>query len=144
MSPKYRYIEWLSAEEMHESSILWFSTLKFIRDEQLFLNNLVKSYTLQLVDSKIFEESKRTIAALQSLERDLVSLFKKVQAHENQLEIMTDDIDQLKMERAYIETHKELQLSMHEYEKRYREIKEKLFGLISGILKKSKQKRLLN
>lgn len=33
---KYNYIEWLDAEEMHETSIGWFSELKFIRDEQFF------------------------------------------------------------------------------------------------------------
>ena len=144
MSSKYQYIEWLSAEEMHSASKLWFSTLKFIRDEQFFLNNLVKSYTLSLVDSKIFEQSKKVIAALQNAERELIVLFKKVQAHENQLNIMTDDVDQLKMEKAYIATHKELQINMHAYEKEYRDIKEKLFKLITGILKQQKQKRLLN
>jgi len=141
---KHRYIEWLSPEEMHEASLEWFSELKFIRDEQLFLNNLVTSYTLQLTDSGIFEESKKVIDLLQKTERDIVPLFKKVQLHENQLEIMVDDVDQLKMEKAYLETHKELLISINEYTVRYREIKKKLFKVVSKAMKKSKQKRLLN
>lgn len=141
---RYTYIEWLNAEEMHEGSMRWFSELKFIRDEQFFLNNLVKSFTLQLIDSNIYRNSKKIIERLQRAEKDIVSLFKKVQAHENQLEIIVDDVDQLKMEKAYLETHKELQIAMNNYTQQYREIKEQLFKLLSSILKKNKQKRLLN
>lgn len=141
---RYTYIEWLNAEEMHEGSMRWFSELKFIRDEQFFLNNLVKSFTLQLIDSNIYKDSKKIIKRLQHAEKEIVSLFKKVQAHENQLEIIVDDVDQLKMEKAYLETHKELQIAMNDYTQEYREIKEQLFKLLSSILKKSKQKRLQN
>lgn len=141
---KYTYIEWLNAEEMHEGSMRWFSELKFIRDEQFFLNNLVQSFTLQLIDSNIYKDSKKIIEGLKYAEKDIVSLFKKVQAHENQLEIMVDDVDQLKMEKAYLETHKELQIAMNDYTQQYREIKEQLFKLLTSIMKKGKQKRLLN
>ncbi len=140
----YRYIEWLSAEEMHEASKKWSSELKFMRDEQLFLNNLVTSYTLQLSDSAFFEESKKVIAEIQQVEKEVTPLFKKVQAHENQLEIMVADIDQENMEKAYLETHKELSVAMDEYSMTYRGTKKKLFSLVSRVLKKSKQKRLLS
>lgn len=140
---KYKYMEWLDADEMHEASMLWFSELKFIRDEQIFLNNLVTSYTLQLIDANIFEDSKKIIDDLQHAEKDIVPLFKQVQAHENQLEIMVDDVDQLKMEKAYIKTHEDLQIAIHDYSQRYRDIKERLFKLLSSVMKKEKQKRLL-
>jgi hypothetical protein len=141
---KYNYIEWLGADEMHEASVGWFSELKFIRDEQLFLNNLIKSFTIQLIDSNVFQDSKKVIEQLQQLEKDIIPLLKMVQTHENQLEIMVDDIDQLKMEKAYFETHKELQILINEYSLRYREIKQRLFRLVSTLMKKDKQKRLLN
>ena len=143
-SHRYSYIEWLSAQEMHEDSKKWCSELKFMKDEQIFLNNLIASNTLKLTDSAFFEESKGVIAEIQQAEKDLTLLFKKVQAHENQLEIMTDEIDQLKMEKAYLETHKELWEGMEEYISSYRAIKTKLFGLVSRVMKKAKQKRLLN
>lgn len=141
---RYKYIEWLNAEEMHEESMLWFSELNFIRDEQFFLNKLVQSFTLQLIDSNTYQDSKKTIARLQHAEKDIVPLFKKAQAHENQLEIIVDDVDQLKMEKAYLETHEELQIAMNDYTLRYRKIKEELFKLLTSIMKKDKQKRLLN
>lgn len=140
---RYRYLEWLNAEEMHANSMLWFSELKFIRDEQFFMNKLVQSFTLQLIDSNIYTDSKKVVERLQHAEKDLVSLFKKVQAHENQLEIIVDDVDQLKMEKAYLETHQELLIAMNDYTQRYREIKEQLFKLLSSVMKKDKQKRLL-
>lgn len=141
---KHKYIEWLNAEEMHEGSMLWFSELKFIRDEQFFLNTLVQSFTLQLIDAKSYQDSKKIIDRLQHAEKDIVPLFKKVQVHENQLEIIVDDVDQLKMEKAYLATHEELQSAMNGYTQRYREIKEQLFKLLITIMKKEKQKRLLN
>lgn len=137
-------MEWLRAEEMHEQSKEWFSTLNFMRDEQQFLNNLISSYTLQLIDKKIFEESKQIINELQKEERELIGLMKQVQAHENQLEIMVDDVDQLKMEKAYIETHRELTIAMNAYTENYRKQKRSLFSLLAKVMKKEKQKRLLS
>ncbi|SMG40694.1 hypothetical protein [Arenibacter troitsensis] len=141
---KKRMMEWLDPNEMHEASLKWMSELKFIRDEQLFLNDLVKSYTLQLTDSSVFNESKEIIGAIASSEKELIVLMKKVQAHENQLEIMMDEIDQLKMEKAYTETHWELNSEMARYSVQYRELKLRLFKLVSKVIKKDKGNRLLN
>lgn len=141
---QYKYVEWIGSEEMHETSILWLSRLKFARDEQRFLNNLVKSYTLQLTDSQFFAESKTIIDALLGMEKEIVPLMKQVQLHENQLEIMVDDVDQLKMEKAYTETHRNLISDMEQYMAEYRKVKKSLFKLVSMVMKKAKQKRLLN
>ncbi len=141
---KYEYLEWFSPDEMHEESLRWFSELHFARDEQFFLNKLVKSHTLQLADADRFEESKLVVDALLKKENEGVVLMKKVQVHENQLGIMVDGVDQLRMEKAYIETHKELLVAMNEYMATYRKLKKTLFALISKVLKRDKQKRLLN
>lgn len=140
----HRYIEWIGPEEMHRTSLLWLSELRFMKDEQLFLNNLIKHYTIQLVDSKIFGKSKVIVTALTDLEKQVISLMKKVQAHENKLEIMIDDVDQIELEKAYRDAHRELTSRMEHYKEEYMEIKTKLFDLVSGVLKKEKQKRLLN
>jgi hypothetical protein len=140
----YKYIKWISPQEMHEVSLSWFSELSFARDEQLFLNDLVKSYTLQLTDTDVFDESRRIITAISKAEKEVVLLLKKVQAHENQLEIMVDDIDQPKMERAYRDTHRDLLMEIDGYLREYRSLKSSLFRLISKVMKKEKRKRLLN
>ena len=140
----HRYIEWIDPEEMHRITLLWLSELKFMKDEQFFLNDLIKHYTVQLVDSKIFGKSKEIVSALADLEKEGISLMKKMQAHENKLEIMIDDVAQLEQEKAYRDTHRELTGTMDHYKEDYREIKTGLFKLVSGVLKKEKQKRLLN
>ncbi len=140
---QYQYVEWISPEEMHRASLLWMSQLKFARDEQRFLNDLVKSYTLQLTDSAIFEESKTVVDTLLQMEKRIVPLMKQVQLHENQLEIMVDKVDQLRMERAYAATHRDLITNMEQHMEAYREIKQNLFSLVSKVMRKEKQKRLL-
>ncbi|WP_149277000.1 hypothetical protein [Pareuzebyella sediminis] len=140
----YRYSEWLSPEEMHAMSVQWLSKLKFAKDEQLFLNDLVRNYTLQLVEGDIFEKSKVIVKDLSNAEKEVIILMKKVQVHENQLNIMTDDVNQLPMEKAYIQAHKELLSEIEHYSAEYRELKVKLFGLLTDIMKKQKQHRLLH
>lgn len=141
---KYHYTEWLSAEEMHEANVHWMSELKFAKDEQLFLNNLVRLHTLELVDSAVFDESKEIIDAILKFEKKVVKLMKKVQSHENLLEIMVNDVDELTMEKAYLETHWQLTSEMRNYMGEYRKLKSRLFQLVSGVMKKQQQKRLLN
>lgn len=141
---QHRYIEWISPDDMHEETVQWLSELKFVRDEQLFLNSLVKHYTIQLADTKNFAKSKEIVGAILDAENEVKTLIKRIQAHENQLEIMIDDIDQPKMERAYKETHKELKIQIQHYLEDYRGLKKQLFTLISKVIKKEKQKRLLN
>jgi hypothetical protein len=139
-----RYIEWINAEEMHETSKRWMSELKFTRDEQLFLNDLVKSYTIELIDGPIFDESKKIVNAILYEEEKVVRLMKKVQAHENLLEIMVNDIDELENEKAYTKTHWEIDSEMRQYMLDYQIIKTRLFKLLSKVMKKQKEKRLLN
>ena len=140
----HRYIEWISPEDMHAETVEWMSELRFATDEQLFLNSLVKHYTLQLVDGDNYSKSKELVSAILDAENELEKLIKEVQLHENQLEILVDDVDQPKMEQAYKETHKELTGYMQQYLERYRDLKKRLFNLITVVMKKDKQNRLLN
>ncbi|MBT8306574.1 MAG: hypothetical protein KJN85_06530 [Maribacter sp.] len=140
----YRYLELKSPEEMHQTSLEWISELKFAKDEQLFLNDLIKSYTLPITSLGLFEESKKLITSISNYELELESLLKKVQIHENQLSIMLDDIDQPKMEKAYTESHRDLIYTIDNYLIEYRKLKGSLFQMISKVMKKEKQKRLLN
>jgi hypothetical protein len=141
---KYEYIEWLSPEEMHQATLSWISELNFTRDEQRFLDTLVKSHTLQLTEAEIFGKSRELVGEIVKAEKEVVTLMKKVQSHENLLEIMVDDIDQVKMEKAYRDTHRELTILVNDYLSDYMKLKKRLFALLGKVLKKEKQKRLLN
>ena len=139
--PEYRFVEWFSADEIHETIKLWQSELDFIKDEQLFLNELVQIYAPQLLEQSPFEKNQHVIAKLKEVEKDLTPLNKKVQIHKDQIGIMMDTIDQLKLEKAYVQTHKELLSAMKLYSQNYRRIKGELFKIIS--LGMNKNKRLL-
>ena len=143
MNSKKTYIEWLSGEELHQESLSWNSELKFARDEQRFLNDLIKENTIDLVDAKIFDRVKPVVSSLDKSEKRLKPLLQKVQLHENQLRIMVDEVDQLKMERAYLETHAGLADELANYFREYKNTKSEIFKIISNIMKKRRQKRLL-
>jgi hypothetical protein len=143
-SNKRKFREWFSADELHEESKKWFSELRFAKDEQKFLNSMVKDYTLDIIDSDMFQTVQPVVEALNKSEKELVDLFKKVQLHENQLQIMVDDVNQEKMEEAYLDTHNDLAMEVQDYFVKYRDSKTKIFDIVSNVIKRKKQKRLLN
>ena len=143
-SNKRQYREWFSADELHEETRQWCSEMKFARDEQKFLNSMIKDYTLDIIDSDMFKTIQPIVDALNICERDLVELFKKVQLHENQLQIMVDGVNQEKMEAAYLDTHNDLAKEVSDYFVRYRDAKNKIFDIVSQVMKRRRQKRLLN
>lgn len=138
-----KYVEWLSAEEMHQASRGWISELKFIKDEQHFFDDLIKAYTLQLIDSENFLKSKEIVETLNKLQKKNKALIKIIIVHENKLEIMVDGIDEPKKEETYKDGHRELIVKVSEYLKEYRDLKIKLFDIVKGVMKKEKQKFLL-
>lgn len=142
--PKTTFREWFSAEELHEESKKWCSELKFAKDEQKFLNHLIKDYTLDILDSDMFNTIQPIVESLEKSGSEWIKIFKKIQLHENQLQIMVDDIDQNKMENAYLDTHSELAKEVESYFSRFRDSKTKIFDIVSEIIKRKKQKRLLN
>lgn len=140
-SPKY--VEWLSAELMHEESSRWLSELCFIKDEELFFEDLIKLFTFQLIRSESSSSVKEIIESVKKFRKKNINLIHVVLAHEKQLKIMVDGKDQLKEEDAYKEKHRALLIDVKKYFKEYRILKRKLFKAIKEIKKKEKQKRLL-
>lgn len=138
-----KYVEWLNADIMHEASRNWLSELRFIKDEQQFLSNLIKSYTLQLIDASHFAESKKIVETLEALQKKNKKYIETVKTHENELLIMVDGIDQLQEEEAYRNKHRTLLVNINYYFKEYRKLKKQVFRAIEDIMKHEKQKRLL-
>ncbi|TCK64811.1 hypothetical protein DFQ05_2548 [Winogradskyella wandonensis] len=138
-----KHTEWLSAEEMHNSSKLWLSELSFYKEEQIFFEDLIKSNTLQLIDKNHFEDSKSIIDRLSVIVKQTQTLINAVKSHEKELSIMVDGINQLEEEAEYKKEHRNLIELISEFKKRYQSIKKELFNLIKTVIKESKQKRFL-
>ena len=138
-----KYIEWISAEEMHEGSKKWLSELQFMADEHLFFQDLVKTYTLQLLNTEEFSDTVEIIDVLNRSQKRNNELIELVKYHEKGLKIMVDGIDQPKEESAYKSDHKQLVITMSEFYKEFTDLKTQLFQIIKSSIKKDKQERLL-
>ncbi|WP_299113968.1 hypothetical protein [uncultured Winogradskyella sp.] len=139
-----KHTEWLSADDMHDSSKKWLSELEFCKKEQLFFEDLIRSYTLQILNNNHFEESKRLIDKLTIIVKQTQTLINAVKSHEKELSIMVDGIDQIEEENAYRKEHRNLIELIGEFKKRYQNIKTKLFNLIKKVMKERKQKHLID
>ena len=140
---KAKHTEWLSAEDMHDASRLWLSELQFFKEEQLFLEDLIKSYTLDIIDNNHFEKSKKIVDKLSISVKNTQVLLNAVNTHEKGLSIMVDGIDQIEEEIEYRREHRNLIELIGEFKKRYQSIKKRLFNLIKVVMKEGKQKRLI-
>ncbi len=143
-TPNIKYVEWRSPEELHEASLNWISALKFVKYEQHFLDELIENYTLQLISGKTFDKSKKVIHELSQKRKTIDPLLKKIINHHNELTIILDGIDQPTEEKKYKEVYRKLLAELNEYSNTYKEVKKKIFELVKSIIKKDKQKRLLN
>ena len=138
------YVEWLSADQMHQASKEWLSELRFIKDEHLFFEDLIKSFTLQLINPAKFSHNKEIIAALTSSQKKTDFFIDAVKVHKNELQIMVDGIDQLKQEEAYKKEHRGLIVEIAEFKENYRTLKTQLFDVIKSIKKEEKQGRFID
>ena len=138
-----KYVAWLSLEIIHNGSRKWLSELEFAKDEQLFFDDLIKLYTLQLIDSKHFSLSKKIVNNLSNLQKETHKLIAIIKTHENDLKIMLHGMNQVKAKNAYREEHGKLIIIVNVFLEKYRTLKTQLFTHVKSILKEGKQKRLL-
>ncbi|MBT8393776.1 MAG: hypothetical protein KJN66_02895 [Bacteroidia bacterium] len=144
LMPNIKYIESKSPDELHVESLNWISELKFIKDEQHILDELLKNYTLQLIENIEFSKNKDIISKLSKIRKTGEKLLKKLINHENELLILVDGIDQIKEEKHYRFLHSTYLLEVTNYFNDYKTIKRKIFTVVKKIMKQEKQKRLLN
>jgi hypothetical protein len=138
-----KYVAWLSTEAMHKASRKWLSELEFAKDEQLFFDDLIKSYTLQLIDSKHFNKSKNIVSQIVEIQVETNNLIDGIKKHDRELKIMVDGINQIDLENDYKDKHGKLIITMSEFLEKYKTLKSQLFKLVTSVIKEGKQKRLL-
>jgi len=139
-----KFKEWLSVEDIHNDSKEWLLELAFLKDEYLFFEELMKSYTLQLIDLQDYSKNKKIIDTISNYKKENNNLIKLVQEHVNKLEILVDGINKPKEEEAYKKGHKSLKVLVKNFLKENKVLKLKLFNIIKKIKKTEKQKRLID
>jgi hypothetical protein len=138
-----KYKEWRSTEDMHEDTLNAISELRFINDEQQFLEDLIKNYTIDLIAEDTFTKSREVISSLSRHRKDLKPLLKKTMTHSNMLQTLLDD-DEIPGEiERYKEAHHDLMVEVVAYYTKFKRVKRKIFSLVQKIIKHKKQKKLL-
>ena len=135
-------MEWYSAEELHKASQDWLVELEFIKDEQLFLEDLLTSNTVKLIDTIGFIDDMKIIDALKLSQKRNESIIKAIKKHDKNLKILLDGIDQPEEEKLYKKEHRNLMELINEHLKDYKILKTQLFATLKKMFKKDKQKRL--
>ncbi|MEN8886147.1 MAG: hypothetical protein ABF246_07135 [Winogradskyella sp.] len=139
-----RFVEWLSADDMHTDTKEWLSQLQFIKDEHSFFEDLVTSNTLQLIKPEKFVHNKEIIDAINRSQKQNRLLIDDVRVHKNKLQIMVDGIDQPKEEEAYKNDHRLLVAKINTFLKYYTALKLQLFDIVKNIKKEEKDIILLD
>lgn len=135
-------MQWYNAEELHKASQDWLVELEFIKDEQLFLEDLLTSNTVKLIDTIGFIDDVKIIDALKLSQKRNDAIIKAVKKHDKNLKILLDGIDQPEEEKLYKKEHRNLMNLINEHLKDYKILKTQLFTALKKVFKKEKQKRL--
>ena len=140
---KFKYLEWYSPEEIHDTTLKWQSELEFVEVEWNFLKELLSDHTLLLLSETNFDKTRKLISKLTGYKTKTTELKKLLEEHRNALEVLVDDINELQKEKAFKERHLLLELKIQDFHDNYRNIKNSIFDIMKESFKKRKQKTLL-
>jgi hypothetical protein len=139
----YRYIEWKTPDEMHFSSVQWKSELNFIKDEHRFFEDMLKEYTMPIIESQLFSTVREIIQQLELSRKELEGLQERVNNHTNRLQRLVEDIDEPREGRVYRQEHKDILNEVNRFSREYKRMKKDIFEAVKKAMKQQKQKRLL-
>jgi deoxyhypusine synthase len=139
-----KYIEWRSIEELHEEILNRISELRFTKDEQQFLEDLVLNHTMGLLAGKSYELSRNIITRLTNSRDNLGPLLKKMMSHNNDLQSLLDEITNIEEMEDFKKLHNQLMSEFIVYNSQFKKVKKQIFKLIKQVLKEKRQMKLLN
>ncbi|AOW20683.1 hypothetical protein [Urechidicola croceus] len=128
-----------SPEDMHFDSLQWISELKFINDEQKFFNHLLK---VHYKDSKIqndYPEILELVTKLSSNKKVCQLLMSNIEKHNNELDVLLDDVNQPFEEKKVMADHNGLIDEVETFLHNYKELKMNIFIIIIDIMKNNKE-----
>ena len=139
----YKYFDSHTKEKMHSESKKLLLELYFVKDEQLFFEGLIETYSFQLIVNENFTQNRKLIERMNLLQKKNEKLIENLKDHENKLEILLNKNYQTINEIKYVLWHKNILKDIQDYLVEYRETKRLIFDMVKEIMKREKQKHLL-
>jgi len=129
-----------SIEELHHDSRNWLSEIEFINYEMTFLNKLLSSNYIDLLDSGYDKHIKELVNKIIIEKKSGNALSKLILEHEKVLSdlIQTNSVTSNK---NYLETHKKFEIEIIIFLGRYKELKMEIFKIIERTMRKKGQKK---
>jgi len=129
-----------SIEELHYDSKNWLSEIAFINYEMKFLNQLLSSYYIDLLESGYEKHIKVLVNKIVIEKKSGKALSKLILEHEKILSdlIQTNSVTSNK---NYLETHKKFEIEIIIFLGRYKELKMEIFKIIERTMRKKGQKK---
>ena len=141
---KFKYLEWHSPEEIHETTLKWQSELEFMEGEWHFLNDLLSNNTLLLLSEANLGEIQKLVSKLVHHKKGIPEIKQLLEEHRNALEVLVDGINELQKEKAFKDRHVLLEFKINDFNEDYRKIKTAIFDIMKTSMKKGKQKSISN
>ena len=127
-------------EEIHHDSRNWLSEIEFINYEMKFLNKLLSSNYIDLLEIGLDSKIKDLVKKISIEKKSGNALSKLIVEHEKILSelIQTNSV----LSNAnYLETHEKLEIELNIYLGRYKALKKEIFNIVERTMKKKSQKK---
>ncbi|WP_271765731.1 hypothetical protein [Aquimarina algiphila] len=125
-------------KNIHFDVLEWKSSLCFIKDEILFINQLLNSYVFEPTTPNLFERLHEFRLEIEKIELILEEFNDQIKKHENQLGGMME-CDTISCDHFYNKNHESLRDKLRDFYKNFRKLKSEVFSYAGGILRKNKK-----
>jgi len=129
--------------KFHKQTVEWLNELDFIQDEQIFLEHLLSSHFLDLSKPKLYEPTRKVIKKLTDVEITGDELLDTIQIYNKHIATLIESL-QLRDKKELKQEHKRIEKDFEIYILNFKYVKKKIFSMIKEIMKKDKQKLLIN
>lgn len=128
-----------SIQHMHCKTQVWISEIKFIKQEQNFLKELLTEHIIGFCDSENFTRAKLYLNCINQEVTISETLSKSIQEHKVNLSLLIENI-YLKKEDAFRKNNTYLKKEVENFIDNFKCIKTQVFDLVLMILKIQKEK----
>ncbi|MGV8946051.1 MAG: hypothetical protein ACOH1N_06450 [Lutibacter sp.] len=128
---------------LHAKSKQWISETEFVKIEQNFLKELLADHIIELCTEDNYPQAKLLLNGIVHETKLGNKLMESIKEHKINLALLLENIH-LKRENIFRSNHKLLKMEVRNYIENFKYIKEQVFELVSVIMKKEKEKKMLS